>query len=133
MNNEKTPYHLPDIQAVVKYLEKSGYCITQSTLYRHCREGKICRDFDGTFSNKAVSKYAKYFLKARDGSRFVSSKSARAHIEKLRVEMANILIQNARDFCHVVGGDITKVPDLLAVVYAWLDPVGSKELDEKSR
>ena len=53
---------------VVQYLQGQKWKLKKSSLYLHIREGKLRADADGLFSEKAVLKYARNFLKRLDGS-----------------------------------------------------------------
>ena len=52
-----------NVKAVFDFLTDRGYEITQPTLYRHVRDGKLAAGEDGTFTESAAVGYAETFLK----------------------------------------------------------------------
>lgn len=65
---------LKNIKAVVTYLNDAGWKASKSTVYRHHDEGKIRSEADGCFKTKAVEKYAKDWLKTKNGTGKISKK-----------------------------------------------------------
>lgn len=81
--------HLKNIPAVIEYLDGMGWKLSKSAAYKHKKEGKLRPDDDGTFSVKAVDKYAKQWLERKDGSGTMddlSEATARATLEKLQAQ-----------------------------------------------
>lgn len=58
---------LPNILAVVEYLQDQGWKVSKSAAYQHQKAGKIRLQEDGTFRIKDIEKYAATFLKRLDG------------------------------------------------------------------
>ena len=58
-NNMKTFKH---VKAVLGHLLGQGYQVTQPTLYRHAKAGKLVASADGTYTEAAVTGYAQTFL-----------------------------------------------------------------------
>ena len=80
---------LKNIPAVIHYLEKAGWKISKSAAYKHKKEGKLRPGQDGTFSVKAVEKYAKRWLEKKDGSEGLDDlqeATAKAQLEKLQAQ-----------------------------------------------
>jgi len=57
----------PNLLRVLEYLKRQGWKIGKSALYQHRREGRIRQAEDGTYTKRAVDKYARTFLKRLDG------------------------------------------------------------------
>jgi hypothetical protein len=71
---------------VVEYLKSEGWKLSKSAAYAHVKEGMLrCRD-DGHFHERDVLKYARTFLKMKDGST-VSRELESLSREKSQVEL----------------------------------------------
>lgn len=57
----------PNLMRVLDYLRAEGWKIGKSQLYQHRKEGRIRAEADGTYTRRAVDRYAKLFLKRTDG------------------------------------------------------------------
>lgn len=65
---EKTDQVFKNPLAVVSYLRDNGWKIGKSALYKHVTEGRLRPNKDGSFSSRAVDKYAAMYLKRADGT-----------------------------------------------------------------
>ena len=61
MSSAKTKI-FKNVKAVLDYLQNHGYQVTQPTIYRHAKAGKLVANDDGTFNETAVIGYASTFL-----------------------------------------------------------------------
>lgn len=59
---------LPNLAKVLVYLQRSGWKVAQSTLYKHQKLGFIKPDQKGRFPVKKIEAYAAAYLKRLDGS-----------------------------------------------------------------
>ena len=66
------------------YLQDQGWKIKKSSMYRHIQEGRLRPEADGAFTEKAVLRYAKYFLKRLDGA--MSRRNERMQQDKAAAE-----------------------------------------------
>lgn len=77
----------PTQLSVLAYLQGEGWKISKSNLNRHCNE-KLLRPLeDGTFSRKAVDKYAKTWLKQKATGQKVNERLDRMQEEKLEHDL----------------------------------------------
>lgn len=76
-----------DIAAVLEYLGTSGWKVTQTSLYRHQKEGKFLPQPDGTYLQKDIDKYAKTFLKQKSTGKKVNEKTDELQRRKLEEEL----------------------------------------------
>lgn len=51
-----------NVKAVLQHLLDQGYQVTQPTIYRHAKGGKLVANEDGTFNETSVTGYAATFL-----------------------------------------------------------------------
>lgn len=64
----ETERSLPNILAVVEYLNLQGWKIAKSAGYKHQKAGMLRTSPDGTFKISDVERYAGAYLKRKDGS-----------------------------------------------------------------
>ncbi len=62
MSEEKTIEFFKDVKKVLAYLNAQGRKASRNSVYRHMREGKLCRNAEGVFEVRAVNLYAKRHL-----------------------------------------------------------------------
>jgi hypothetical protein len=101
MTAEKAPEQVfANIKDVVAYLSTQGFKIKKSACYLHSSQGKLLPQADGTFTAKAVLKYASLFLKRRDGQpstgRIEAAQEGRLEAEsrKVRLQADRLHMQN---------------------------------------
>jgi hypothetical protein len=82
---------LPNVPAIVEYLDARGWKAGTSTIYKHQKEGKIRPQQDGTFRIADCDKYAATYLKHKDGTG--SMKLDTLQQEKLQAEIAKTKAQ----------------------------------------
>jgi hypothetical protein len=82
----------PNILAVTDYLSMNGWKIKKSAAYLHAGQGKLRPQSDGSYAVKAVLKYAKMFLKRRDGQA-ISGRMESVQQERLQSEARKIRFQ----------------------------------------
>src|SRR6056297_3378094 len=58
---------LRNVLQVVEYLRRQNYKISKSAAYKHKKEGKLRPGPDGSFSARAVEKYAREWLEQAGG------------------------------------------------------------------
>jgi hypothetical protein len=75
-----------NVLEVLGYLQGAGWKISQPGLYKHVAEGKLTRNPEGAFGKIAVDKYARTFLRKKDGSSKVSDQLNDLQREKLLAE-----------------------------------------------
>lgn len=84
--------------AVLKYLKEAGWRISKSTLNRHIKtDRKLIRQSDGTFTIKAVERYAEAFLKQEATGKRVQENTDDLQRQKLEQELKNLRLKNERD------------------------------------
>lgn len=81
-----------NIKDVIEYLTAQGFKIRKSACYLHSSQGKLLPQPDGTYAVKAVLKYAKLFLKRRDG-RPIGGRMEGIQEERLNSEARKIRFQ----------------------------------------
>ena len=59
MSEEKTIEFFMDIKKVLAFLGAQGWKASRNSIYRHVKEGKLCRNKEGVFEARAVNLYAK--------------------------------------------------------------------------
>ena len=59
MSEEKTIEFFKDIKDVLAYLGARGWKTSRNSIYRHVKEGKLCRNKEDVFEARAVNLYAK--------------------------------------------------------------------------
>lgn len=82
-----------NILAVVNYLDVHGWKIKKSAAYKHTKEGKLRQREDGRYNQKDVDKYARTFLKLRDGSSLLSGVFDAMQSKKLQAETDKLVAQ----------------------------------------
>lgn len=87
---------LANIQAVLAYLDESGWQVSQSGLYKHRKAGKITSQPDGTFLLKDVDKYAKSYLKQKATGKKKQDAQDELQRQKLEKELEKLDTDNAR-------------------------------------
>lgn len=87
-----------NVAAVVKYLDESGWKISDKTLYRHVNtDRKLLREPDGTFSQKNVDKYASIYLKRKSTGKREQQNTDELQRQKLEQELKNLKLKNERE------------------------------------
>jgi hypothetical protein len=91
---------LPNLLAVVDYLNGRGWKIKKSAAYQHHKEGKIRPQKNGAYRIADVEKYAATFLKRLDGARAalldtIQQEKARAEMDKLKAQAEHWQIRTA--------------------------------------
>ncbi|WP_025322273.1 hypothetical protein [Deferrisoma camini] len=76
----------PNLLRVLEYLQREGWKIGKSALYQHRREGRIRQEEDGTYTKRAVDRYARTFLKRLDGGGKPKDELEALQRAKLRAE-----------------------------------------------
>ncbi len=84
---------LRTIAAVLEYLKANDWRVTQTSLYRHQKEGKIAPRRDGCYTLRDVDKYARNWLKQKSTGKKVAEKAEEQQAKKLGLEIS-ILEQN---------------------------------------
>lgn len=82
---------------VHRWLVASGWQIGQARFYEHVKEGKLSRDSAGQFTERAVLKYARAFLRRADTGRTIEDDDAALSREKLTEETALKRVQRERE------------------------------------
>lgn len=88
---------LPNIAAVLQYLQGEGWKETKTSLYRRQKEGKILPRPDGTYAKKDVDKYARTFLKQIATGKRLSENTDELQRKKLEQELKNLILKNERE------------------------------------
>jgi hypothetical protein len=82
---------LKNKQAVLAYLQQSGWRVAKATLYLHCNQGKLVPDkSDGAYRQSAVDKYAKTFLRRTETGKKVSKEVEALQAKKAALEVAKL-------------------------------------------
>lgn len=98
IQTEKSVDTLETVSAVVKYLEESGWKISEKTLYRHInKDRKLLRRPDGTFDKKDVDKYAAAYLKQAATGRRQQNYIDQIQRDKLEQELKNLKLKNEKE------------------------------------
>lgn len=87
---------LPAIADVLDYLKDGGWKVTRTSLYRHAKGGKLLPDPDGSYSIRAVDKYARTFLKQKSTGKRVDEKTDELLRRKAELEVDTLEIQKKR-------------------------------------
>lgn len=82
---DSTP-NLPNILAVVDFLQAAGWKVKKSSAYQHHKEGKIKSKKDGTFRVQDAEKYAVTYLKRLDTGTMAAGEADKLQQEKLQAE-----------------------------------------------
>ena len=93
---EEAERPLPTIADVLNYLKAEGWRVTQTSLYRHQKEGKFLPQRDGSFARKNIDKYAKTFLKLTSIGKRVNEKMDELQRQKIEAELKNLDIERRR-------------------------------------
>jgi hypothetical protein len=96
MEKETSETTFSTIADVLVYLQDNGWKVTQSSLYRHAKEGKLLPGGDGSYRIKDVEKYAKTWLKQQSTGKKVSQKSDELMRRKAELEIDALEIQKKR-------------------------------------
>lgn len=92
---EDTKQDITDIAGVLNYLRSLGWRATKTTLYRHCKEGKLLPK-DGQYELAAVDRYARTWLKQASTGKKISEQMDELQRKKLKLEMKNLELDNKR-------------------------------------
>jgi len=71
----------------LEYLLEAGWKIGQSQFYKHCKDGLLRPQADGSYAQKAVDKYAKTWLKQLATGQKVNDRMDRMQEEKLEADL----------------------------------------------
>lgn len=82
--------NFPTPASVLRYLQKNGYKITKSTLDRHCKNGKLPHEPDGTYSLKQVTAYAADHVKQLSTGQTESENVTELQRKKLEKELEHL-------------------------------------------
>lgn len=93
---EQSSPTLGKIADVLEYLQKAGWKVTKSSLYRHFQEGKFRPQEDGCFRKKDVDRYATTWLKEIATGKRVDQKISTLQRQKLELELQNLRFENLR-------------------------------------
>ncbi|MBN2061690.1 MAG: hypothetical protein JW882_14865 [Deltaproteobacteria bacterium] len=85
---------------VYKYLDENGWKVSQATVYKHAREGRIKPDHRHKYTLKDVRFYAESFLHKKDTTQ--SLKDEELQRNKLKEEIRLKKIQNEREFLKLM-------------------------------
>ena len=93
---------LPNLLAVHKYLERTGWKISQAGLYKHAKEGKIRPKKGGGYEIKAINRYAANWLAPVDGAAplipepdTLSRRKLEAETARAEEQAANMALRNS--------------------------------------
>ncbi len=81
---------------VLEYLS-NDWKVTQTTLYRHHKHGKLIPQPDGTFRIKDVEKYARTFLKQKSTGKLLNEKLDELQRKKEELEVETLEIRKKRE------------------------------------
>lgn len=81
---------------VLECLERSGWKVTKTSLYRHQKEGKILPGPEGAYLRRDVEKYARTWLKQASTGRRVSDRMDELQRRKLEIELENLELDRKR-------------------------------------
>jgi len=87
---------LPNVLAVLAWLNEHGYAIKKSALYNHIEHGKLRKRKDGTFALSSVEKYADTHLKLMDGTPSTFRRAEKLAEQKAEAEVRKLNAQAAR-------------------------------------
>lgn len=87
---------LRNIAAVLDYLRALDWRVTQTSLYRHQKEGKLAPRRDGLYALRDVDKYARTWLKQKSTGKKISEKVEELQRKKLDLELKNLELDNKR-------------------------------------
>lgn len=74
-------------ESVLEYLKNAGWKVSKSNLNRHCKEKLLRPSEDGTYSQRAVDRYAKTWLKQIATGQKVNERLDRLQEERLEKEL----------------------------------------------
>jgi len=74
-------------ESVLEYLKNAGWKVSKSNLNRHCKEKLLRPSEDGTYSQRAVDRYAKTWLKLAATGQKVNERLDRLQEERLEKEL----------------------------------------------
>lgn len=82
---------------VLEHLLNAGWQISQTQFYQHCKEGLLRPGKDGKFTEAAVDKYAKRWLRLVETGEKVPDKIDRMNEERADLELKTAKIKLARE------------------------------------
>ena len=85
-----------NLREAVAYLRGEGWKISQSTLYKHQREGKIKTEPDGSYTQKAILRYAKGYLTTQETKRKLADEELQRRKTKAEIQRNEELAKSAR-------------------------------------
>lgn len=102
--SENTALSDPDEQAnfqnrlaAWQYLQDTGWQIGRAQFYEHCKEGRLPRQPDGTYTRKAVDNYAKHHCRRTETGERVNDRMTRMAEEKAKIELEREKVRLERD------------------------------------
>jgi len=85
-----------NLLTVREYLDREGWRISQSGIYKHKKEGKLTPAYDGTYHRKDVDKYARTWLRQKATGRKKQDKIDELQRLKIEKELDKLDTENAR-------------------------------------
>lgn len=85
-----------NLTEVARFLKGEGWKVSQSTIYKHAREGKIRAEGDGTYTHRAVMTYAKRFLMTRDTRKKIEDEEIQRKTAKKELELKEERLKQER-------------------------------------
>lgn len=96
MNKEGESVIFDNLIVVKDYLDKEGWQVSQSGVYKHKKEGKLLPVADGTYRQKDVDKYARTWLKLKSTGKKKQDKLDELQRQKLELEQKKLQIETDR-------------------------------------
>ncbi len=87
----------PFKKSVLTYLQDSGWRISQSQFYQHCKDGLLRPGKDGKYTAVAADRYAKRWLKRIETGERVGDKMERMQEQKLEIDLKAASVKLARE------------------------------------
>lgn len=81
------PISFKSQESVLEYLKNAGWKVSKSNLNRHCKEKLLRPSEDGTYSQRAVDRYAKTWLKQIATGQKINERLDRLQEERLEKEL----------------------------------------------
>lgn len=88
--------YFKNVGQVATYLNQEGWKVTQRTVYNHAKKGLLNKSTDGTFSLKAVKKYAAGYLTTIDTAETIEDGKNRKEKERLEKELLQEKVKRER-------------------------------------
>ena len=85
---ESTPQTFKNKKEALEYIQESGWQISQSQFYAHCKSGLLRPGADGQYQQRAVDRYAKTWLKQLATGERVNERTDRLQQEKMEVDLS---------------------------------------------